>query len=223
MSLFALNHELIFPPVHLAKRNGLLAVGGHLEKERLLLAYRLGIFPSYSEPPVLWWSPDPRWVLFPHELIISQSMKKCIRKNIFHFTMNRAFEQVIHLCKTIRRPSQNGTWITDELEAAFIKLHNDGYAQSGETWLGDKLVGGIYGLRMGNIFFAESMFRLETNASKFALINLIQELKKTGVVLIDCQTYSSHLESLGARRINRELFCLIIRKHTEIRCDKLND
>lgn len=214
MPLFALNHEFIFPPVHLADADGLLSIGGDLERERLLLAYRQGIFPWYSEPPILWWSPDPRMVLFPQELIISQSMKKFMRKNIFHFTMNQAFDQVIHSCKTIYRLLQNGTWITDELETAFIKLHNDGYAQSGEAWLEDKLVGGIYGLRIGNIFFAESMFKLETNASKFALIHLIQELEKDGVVLIDCQVYSSHVVSLGAKEINRAHFI----KYLEIHC-----
>src|SRR5690606_30252962 len=130
MSIFALNHEYIFPQVHLADADGLLAIGGDLEQERLLLAYRHGIFPWYSEPPVLWWSPDPRLVLFPNELIVSKSMQKCMRKNIFHFTMNKAFEKVIHACKTVYRPTQQGTWITDELEAAFVKLHADGYAQS---------------------------------------------------------------------------------------------
>lgn len=214
MPLFALNHEMIFPPVHLANADGLLAIGGDLEQERLLLAYRHGIFPWYSEPPVLWWSPDPRMVLFPNELITSKSMKKCMRKNTFWFTMNTAFEKVIHSCKTIQRPSQQGTWITDELEDAFLKLHADGYALSGETWLGNQLVGGIYGLRIGNIFFAESMFSLQTNASKFALINFVQNLQKDGVVLIDCQVYSLHLVSLGAREISRNNFT----KYLDLHC-----
>ena len=214
MPLFALNHEYIFPPVHLANADGLLAIGGDLEQERLLLAYRHGIFPWYSEPPVLWWSPDPRLVLFPDELIVSKSMKKIMRKNTFHFTMNTAFEKVIHSCKTVYRPTQQGTWITDELEAAFIKLHADGYAQSGEAWLEDELVGGIYGLRIGNIFFAESMFSLEMNASKFALANFVQQLQKNGIVLIDCQVYSSHLVSLGAREISRSDFT----KYLDIHC-----
>ena len=213
MPLFALNHEYIFPQVHLADADGLLAIGGDLEQERLLLAYRHGIFPWYSEPPVLWWSPDPRLVLFPNELIVSKSMQKCMRKNIFHFTMNTAFEKVINSCKTVYRPTQHGIWITDELEAAFVKLHADGYAQSGEAWYNDELVGGIYGLRIGNIFFAESMFSKQTNASKFALINFVQQLKKDGVVLIDCQVYSSHLVSLGAREISRSDFTKFLDKH----------
>ncbi len=213
MPIFALNHKLIFPAVHLAEADGLLAYGGDLEQERLLLAYRHGIFPWYSEPPVLWWSPDPRMVLFPQDLVISQSMKKCIRKNTFCFTMNQAFRKVIHTCKTVYRPSQQGTWITDELEAAFVKLHEDGYAQSGEAWVDDELVGGIYGLRIGNIFFAESMFSLETNASKFALIKFVQELQKNGVILIDCQVYSSHLVSLGAKEITRVDFTKYLGMH----------
>ena len=213
MPLFALNHEYIFPQVHLADADGLLAIGGDLEQERLLLVYRHGIFPWYSEPPVLWWSPDPRLVLFPDELIVSKSMQKCMRKNIFHFTMNTAFEKVINSCKTVYRPTQHGTWITDELEAAFVKLHANGYAQSGEAWCNDELVGGIYGLRIGNIFFAESMFSIQTNASKFALINFVQQLQKDGVVLIDCQVYSTHLVSLGAREISRPDFTKFLDKH----------
>ena len=213
MSLFALEADLVFPPVEFAGPDGLLAYGGDLDQERLLLAYRNGIFPWYSEPPVLWWSPDPRMVLFPEELVISKSMKKLIRKNHFNFTFNKAFNQVIHCCKTVFRPTQDGTWITDELEAAFIKLHLNGYAQSGEAWLNNRLVGGIYGLRIGNIFFAESMFSLETNASKFALINFVQHLENDGVLLIDCQVFSPHLQSLGARMISRKSFTTYLHQH----------
>ncbi|MBA2499035.1 MAG: leucyl/phenylalanyl-tRNA--protein transferase [Chitinophagaceae bacterium] len=213
MPLFALTDELIFPQAHLAGADGLLAIGGDLKLERLLEAYSHGIFPWYSEPPVLWWSPDPRLVLFPPELIISNSMKKCMRKNTFHFTMNRAFEKVIHACKTVYRPSQQGTWITDELEAAFVNLHYNGYAQSGEAWLENELVGGLYGLRLGNIFFAESMFSLETNASKFVLIHFVKQLQNEGVILIDCQVYSSHLLSLGAREISRSDFIKFLELH----------
>ena len=136
-----------------------------------------------------------------------------MRKNIFHFTMNTAFEKVINSCKTVYRPTQHGTWITDELEAAFVKLHANGYAQNGEAWFNNELVGGIYGLRIGNIFFAESMFSKQTNASKFALINFVQQLQKDGVVLIDCQVYSTHLVSLGAREISRPDFTKFLDKH----------
>lgn len=213
MPLFELDADLVFPPLEFAGPDGLLAFGGDLDKERLLLAYRNGIFPWYSEPPVLWWSPDPRMVLFPHDLVITNSMKKLIRKDHFHFTFNKTFNQVIHFCKTVHRPMQDGTWITNELENAFIKLHLDGYAQSGEAWHNDQLVGGMYGLRIGNIFFAESMFSLETNASKFALINFVHQLQKDGVVLIDCQVYSSHLQSLGARMITRKKFIEYLRQY----------
>src|SRR5690606_34334149 len=213
MSYFALDAEIAFPPVELAGPDGLLAYGGDLEPERLLLAYRNGIFPWYSEPPILWWCPDPRFVLFPAELEVSKSMKKLIRKNHFHFTFNKDFNQVIHCCKTVYRPTQDGTWITNELEAAFVTLHQHGYAQSGEAWHNDQLVGGIYGLRIGNIFFAESMFSLETNASEFALINFVQHLENDGVLLIDCQVFSPHLQSLGARMISRKSFTTYLHQH----------
>ncbi len=206
MSLYALNNELIFPPVHLAEPDGLLAIGGDLSTERLLLAYRNGIFPWYEGRHILWWSPDPRFVLFPGELRESKSMRQLIRKDAFAFTVNKAFREVIASCKTISRRDQAGTWITDEMKEAYGKLHETGYAHSAETWLDGALVGGLYGIRLGKAFFGESMFSKTSNASKYAFIRYVQQLQSEGVELIDCQVYTEHLESLGARMIPREEF-----------------
>ncbi|MBS1935633.1 MAG: leucyl/phenylalanyl-tRNA--protein transferase, partial [Bacteroidetes bacterium] len=166
MPLFALEKELIFPPVHLAEPDGLLAVGGDLSKERLLLAYKNGIFPWYEGQHILWWSPDPRFVLFPDELKVSKSMKQLIKKNEFEFTINKAFSEVISNCKTIARRGQESTWITDEVKTAYIQLHKSGYAHSAEVWMNNELVGGLYGIRLGKVFFGESMFSKVSNASK---------------------------------------------------------
>jgi len=204
--VFALDEELLFPPVDLAEADGLLAIGGDLSIERLLLAYRNGIFPWYEGDHILWWCPDPRFVLFPEELKISRSMKNLARKNVFEFTINKAFKEVIHECKNIARRGQRGTWITDEVEKAYFKMHESGYAISAEAWKNSELIGGLYGIRLGNIFFGESMFRKETNASKWAFIKFVEQLKLEGVKLIDCQVYTEHLESFGARMISREEF-----------------
>lgn len=206
MPLFALDTDLIFPPVHFAEPDGLLAMGGDLSPERLLLAYRSGIFPWYEGDTVLWWSPDPRFVLFPNELIISKSIKPLLNRNEFDFTTNMAFSQVIHHCKKTKRPGQDGTWITDEVEKAYCKLHESGYAHSAEVWKDDKLVGGLYGIRLGKVFFGESMFSIISNASKFAFIKYVQLLKDEGTCLIDCQVYTEYLESMGARMIDRKDF-----------------
>ncbi|MBL0272338.1 MAG: leucyl/phenylalanyl-tRNA--protein transferase [Chitinophagaceae bacterium] len=206
MSLFALDKELVFPPVHLAEPDGLLALGGDLSVERLLLAYRNGIFPWYEGAYILWWSPDPRFVLFPGELRISKSIKPLINRNEFSFTVNNAFAQVIHHCKKTKRPGQQGTWITDEVEKAYCQMHEQGFAHSAEVWKDGKLVGGLYGIRLGNVFFGESMFSHVSNASRFALIKYIQLLKTEGIKLIDCQVYTEYLESLGARMIDRKDF-----------------
>jgi leucyl/phenylalanyl-tRNA--protein transferase len=206
LALYVLEKELVFPPVELAEPDGLLAIGGDLSTERLLLAYRQGIFPWYEGEYILWWSPDPRFVLFPSELRISRSMKKLIQKNSFDFTMNTAFEKVIHDCKVIKRPGQRGTWITDEVEKAYIQMHKDGWAISAEAWKDNELVGGLYGIKLGNIFFGESMFSKKSNASKFAFIKLIENLKEQNIKLIDCQVFTEHLESLGARMISRKEF-----------------
>lgn len=206
MPLFFLNNELIFPPVTLAEPDGLLAVGGDLSVERLLLAYRSAIFPWYEGEPILWWSPDPRFILQPDELIVSKSMKNVFNKNIFSFTTNTAFEEVIANCKRISRKDQQSTWITDEVKAAYTEMHKQGYAHSAEAWLDGKLAGGLYGVRIGNVFFGESMFSNISNASKFAFIKYVQQLISESVVLIDCQVYTEHLESLGAKMVPRKEF-----------------
>ena len=205
--MYLLNDEPIFPPVELADEDGLLAVGGDLSIERLLIAYRSGIFPWYNqnEPP-LWWCPDPRFVLLPTDLKVSKSMQTVLRNGKFRFTINRAFSQVIQHCKTVNRPGQAGTWISPGVQESFNQLHQLGYAHSAEAWLNGKLVGGLYGIRMGKVFFGESMFSNESNASKFAFIKYVQQLQKEGVALIDCQVYTAHLESLGARMIPRKDF-----------------
>jgi len=210
MSIFALDKSLIFPPVHLAEPDGLLAIGGDLSTERLLLAYRSGIFPWYEGEHILWWSPDPRFVLFPDELVISKSMRTIIRKQSFSFTTNQAFAQVIENCKKIYRKDQNGTWITDEVKLAYTRLHHLGYAHSAETWLNGQLVGGLYGVILGDVFYGESMFSKESNASKFAFISYVEHLKQIGVRIIDCQVYTEHLESMGARMIPRSDFIKIL-------------
>ncbi|MCO5234974.1 MAG: leucyl/phenylalanyl-tRNA--protein transferase [Chitinophagaceae bacterium] len=212
MALFALQHELIFPPVHLAEPDGLLAIGGDLGTERLVLAYRNGIFPWYEGGTPLWWCPDPRFVLFPDKLKVSKSMKQLFRKDAFRFTINQNFKAVIHGCKTSFRKNQRGTWITDEVEKAYSLLHEKGYAHSAEVWVNDELAGGLYGVKMGKVFFGESMFSAESNASKFAFIKYVQHLKEEGIELIDCQIYSAHLESLGAEMIPRESFIKNLRQ-----------
>jgi len=206
LAIFALDKELFFPPPHLAESDGLLAIGGDLSPQRLLLAYRQGIFPWYEGEYILWWSPDPRFVLFPAELKISKSMGPLLKKNAFDFTINKSFSEVIHHCKETERPGQQGTWITDEVEAAYIQLHELGYALSAEAWGNGELIGGVYGVRLGKVFFGESMFSKVSNASKYAFIKLVENLKQGGVELIDCQVYTKHLESLGARMIARDKF-----------------
>lgn len=207
MALFALQKELVFPPVHLAEPDGLLAMGGDLSTERLLLAYRSGIFPWYEGHVPLWWCPDPRFVLFPEKLKVSKNMRQLIRKDIFRFSTNTSFRQVIRGCKTsLRKGQQGGTWITDEVEEAYCLLHEKGYAHSAEAWMGDELAGGLYGVKMGKVFFGESMFSHQSNASKFAFIRYVQQLQQEGVELVDCQVHTAHLESFGAEMIARQIF-----------------
>lgn len=210
MHLFVLDHNLWFPPVEDALEDGLLAMGGDLSEERLLLAYRNGIFPWFEGDVPLWWSPDPRFVLFPDELKVSKSMQVLLKRNAFEFTMNKAFSSVIHHCQQVKREGQNGTWITDTVEAAYNHLHKKGYAHSAEAWFNGELVGGLYGIRMGKAFFGESMFSLMSNASKYAFISYAKVLQTEGVEMIDCQVYTSHLESLGARMIDRAEFLSIL-------------
>jgi leucyl/phenylalanyl-tRNA--protein transferase len=210
MPIFSLDKAPIFPPAHLAEPDGLLAIGGDLSLERLLVAYHSGIFPWYEGEHILWWSPDPRFVLFPNELLVSKSMKQVIRRQPFRFSINEAFSEVITHCKKITRKDQDGTWISDEVRKAYINLFEHGHAQSAEAWLNGELVGGLYGVRLGDVFFGESMFSTASNASKFAFILFVQQLHREGVKIIDCQVYTEHLESLGARMIPRKEFLRIL-------------
>lgn len=204
--LFALDHTLSFPPVEQAEPDGLLALGGDLSTERLLTAYRKGIFPWYEGSTPLWWCPDPRFVLYPQELKVSKSMKVLLKREAFTFTVDQDFSAVIRGCKETARPGQDGTWITDEVERAFTRLHHLGYAHSAEAWQDGVLAGGLYGIRMGRVFFGESMFSRVSNASKYAFISYVGQLCAEGVALIDCQVYTTYLESLGARMIPRAGF-----------------
>ncbi len=209
--MYILTSDIYFPPVETADEDGFLAIGGDLSTERLLEAYRNGIFPWYNEDdPICWWSPDPRFVLYPDQLHISKSMQQIINRGKFDFSIDHAFEKVIRACSAVKRKDANGTWISEEMIEAYIKLHKLGYAISAESWQDEKLVGGLYGIKMGNLFFGESMFSIIPNASKFAFIQLIQQLKTTGLVLVDCQMHTKHLESLGAVMIPRKRFIKIL-------------
>jgi leucyl/phenylalanyl-tRNA--protein transferase len=214
MSLIVLDQEIRFPPVELADGDGLLAVGGDLSRERLLHAYRNGIFPWYENKYILWWCPDPRFVLFPQELKISSSMKQLLKKQVFEFSVNRDFNAVIGQCKSISRRGQDGTWITEEMRNAYNDLHRAGYAHSAEVRLNGELVGGLYGIRIGKMFYGESMFSTYSNSSKYAFIKYVEHLKAEGVELIDCQVYTAHLETLGARMIPRSQFLQLVGKLT---------
>ena len=197
-----------FPDINsaLLEPNGLLAAGGDLSTDRLISAYSQGIFPWFSEDdPILWWSPAPRCVLIPERLHVSRSLIKCIRKNPFKITFDQAFSQVIHNCSELRK-NREGTWITDEMQAAYCQLSAIGVAHSVEVWQQDELVGGLYGLCIGNIFFGESMFSCRANASKVAFCYLATQLKKWDFSLIDCQLHSDHLQSMGAEEISRLKF-----------------
>lgn len=210
MPLFALDTELIFPPPALAEPDGLLAMGGDLSPERLLLAYQNGIFPWYEGHHILWWCPDPRFVLFPKDIKVHKNIRKMMRANEFEFTINKAFQQVIQNCKKIFRPGQDGTWITNDVEKAYIKMHELGYATSAEVWKEGELVGGVYGMKLGKVFFGESMFSKVTNASRFAFIHYVKLLEQEGIELIDCQVYTEYLESLGAKMIERKDFIRLL-------------
>ena len=207
MTVFILSKELAFPDPSLANKDGLLAVGGDLKPERLLLAYRSGIFPWYSHSdPILWWSTDPRLVLYPEEINISRSLNKTLRKNKFQVTIDHAFEQVIRSCARSKGRDDNGTWITEDMVAAYCTLHRLGHAHAVETWYAGKLVGGLYGVSMGHCFFGESMFSEMSDASKVALVHLASFLKQRRFHFIDCQTPSEHLARMGARLIPRYEF-----------------
>jgi leucyl/phenylalanyl-tRNA---protein transferase len=206
-----LNENLWFPPADAADEDGLLAVGGDLDPERLLLAYRNGIFPWYSGPVPLWWHPDPRLVLFPEKIKVSKSMAQVFKKKTFSFTRNACFQEVVEACGNTPRKGQQGeTWVTPPLIASYTLLHRWGYAESFEAWENNILAGGLYGVRLGNIFFGESMFARKSNASKAAFIWSVAQMQKEGLVLIDCQVETPHLLSLGAELISRNDFIRII-------------
>lgn len=202
-----------FPPLHQADEEGLLVIGGRVTPERVLEAYPKGIFPWYNDDIPLWWSPDPRFVLFPGELHVSRNMKKTINKGAFRFEMNTSFNDVITACSSVPRNGQDGTWITPEMKAVYNELHQQGFAHSAETWLDGRLVGGMYGIRIGNVFFGESMFSYVPNASKFAFIQYVQQLARENLALLDCQVYTPHVESLGARLISRQAFVDLLRRY----------
>ena len=207
--MFFLQKELIFPPIELAGPEGLLAVGGDLSVERLQLAYSSGIFPWYSEgDPILWWSPDPRAVLFPEKLKVSKSLRRTISKGDFTISRNQRFEEVIRHCSSVPRPEGDGTWINENMISAYLELHHLGVAVSYEVWKDGKLAGGLYGIDLSDqrIFCGESMFSLVSDASKVALFHLVQDLKDKDYKLIDCQVINDHLISLGAEPIPREVF-----------------
>lgn len=211
MPVYLLSEELVFPPPHLSTKEGLLAVGGDLRPERLLLAYRKGIFPWYSEDePILWWSPDPRLVLYPHALKVSRSFRRIIRKGIFRVTMDAAFDRVIGECANLRLGTGTGTWITNDMQAAYRTLHALGYAHSVEAWHAGRLVGGLYGVSLGRVFFGESMFSAMSSASKICLFHLTQYLRLRDFHMIDCQVHTDHLMRMGARPIARDAFMVAL-------------
>ena len=204
---------MVFPPTESAGEDGLLAIGGDLSVERLLVAYKQGIFPWYNEDEIIaWWFPNPRFVLFPDELNISRSMGTVINNSTFQFTINTSFDSVINNCSKVFRKDQAGTWLSPEVLQAYSRLHDQGYAHSAEAWHKGELVGGLYGVLIGKVFFGESMFSKISNASKFAFIKYVIHLQKQGIQLIDCQVYTPHLESLGARMISKSDFAVLLKR-----------
>jgi len=207
-----LTKDLYFPPVEEASYEGVLAVGGDLSVDRLLLAYRNGIFPWFNEDePILWWAPSERMVVVPSLYKIPKSMRNILNQNKFKITFNKAFNEVIHNCQQIKRKGQEGTWITSDIIMSYTKLFELGYAKSVEVWQNDSLVGGLYGVDLGHVFCGESMFSKVSNASKVAFITLVNHLKDNDYRLLDCQVHNHHLESLGAFEISRDTFMLILR------------
>jgi len=206
------NERFLFPDPIEAKHYSIVAWGGNLSPGMLLSAYEQGLFPWYSEgEPLIWHSPDPRFVLFPEKLRVSASMKKVLRRGEFTITLNRDFPGVITACSEIDRPGQGGTWITHDMIAVYTELHRLGWALSAEAYCEDELAGGCYGVRLGNIFFGESMFTRKTNASKAAFLTLARRLFDEGIRFIDCQAYTRHMESLGAEEIDRKVFIALLR------------
>jgi leucyl/phenylalanyl-tRNA--protein transferase len=216
MPVFQLSDKIEFPPPYLASKAGLLAVGGDLSAERLLLAYSMGIFPWYSDgEPILWWSPDPRLVLYPEEIRISKTLKKIIKKDKFHLTIDTAFDQVINACAQIRIEKNEGTWIVQEMIDAYCRLHAAGFAHSVEAWYQGELAGGIYGVSLGKCFFGESMFSSISNASNITLVKLVEYLKELSFDMLDCQITTEHLIRFGAREVRRDVFLKQLSKSLE--------
>ena len=216
MPIFQLSDKASFPPPHFSEGDGLLAVGGDLSERRLVKAYYMGIFPWYSDPdPILWWSPDPRLVLFPSELRVSRRLRRTIRRGTFRVTMDTAFEQVIQSCAEIPRKHEKGTWITPDMVTAYCRLHTAGFAHSVEAWYEGRLAGGLYGVAIGRCFFGESMFSNQSNASKVAFVELVEYLHKRKFRLIDCQVTTTHLKNFGAREIPRVEFFTILKEARE--------
>jgi len=207
--MYLLDNELIFPHPSLANEDGVLAIGGDLSVERLHLAYRNGIFPWFEDgDPIVWWSPNPRMVLYPHKLKVSKSMRNVINQNKYSITFDKSFSEVIDNCKSISRNNQDGTWITPDMKRAYVDLHDRGIAHSVEVWEGEELVGGLYGVNIGKVFCGESMFSKKSNTSKLAFISLVRKLEEENYFMIDCQLYTDHLASLGAEEIDRDKFLL---------------
>ena len=213
MPVFLLTDDLVFPPPHLASESGLLAVGGDLSPERLLLAYGQGIFPWYAEgEPILWWSPDPRLILLPEHIRVSRSLKRTLNKALFRVTMDTAFEDVIKACARLRLESGEPTWIVGDMIQAYCRLHTQGYAHSVEAWYGDELAGGVYGVSLGGAFFGESMFTRRSDASKVALVHLARQLSAWSFNVIDCQVATDHLKRFNAREVPRSAFLDLLRE-----------
>jgi leucyl/phenylalanyl-tRNA--protein transferase len=209
--MYYVTDKLYFPPVEEASYEGVLAVGGDLSTERLLLAYNSGVFPWFeSDEPVLWWSPSERMVVNPQDYKVKKSLRNIINRDIFKVTFNQNFEEVITNCQQIKRVGQNGTWITQDMINAYCELHKQGHAMSVEVWQNEELVGGLYGVDLGTVFCGESMFSLVPNASKVAFVKLIEHLKEKNYRLLDCQVHNDHLEKLGAFEISRESFMMVL-------------
>ena len=212
MNAFRLDERLVFPPVETADENGLLAVGGDLRPERLVLAYSLGIFPWYSRAPILWYSPDPRMVLRAEDLQVSRSLRKTLRQGAYRVTFDTAFERVIEACARAKRPGQHGTWITAAMRHAYLELHRRGLAHSAEAWLGERLAGGLYGVSLGAAFFGESMFARAPDASKAAFVTLVERLAAWQIALVDCQVHTEHLERFGASEWPRRVYLAALKR-----------
>lgn len=209
--MYFITPALYFPPVQEASFEGVLAVGGDLSIERLLLAYKSGIFPWFdAHEPILWWSPSERMVVYPETFKVSKSMRNILNRNIFKITFNQNFKEVISNCQKATRKGQDGTWISDAIIDSYTKLHEMGMAKSVEVWQNDTLVGGLYGIDLGHVFCGESMFSTVSNASKVAFVTLVNHLKKNNYYLLDCQVHNDHLESLGAFEISRDSFMRIL-------------